>query len=60
MGYARTSDSAQSLNEQHGTIADEIPQVPTVGIEDNDELDSFIRELRDAAGAGAKDVQWAR
>jgi hypothetical protein len=46
------------VKEQHETVAEEVPNVPVVGIQTKAELDEYVKELRDAAAKRGKDVNW--
>jgi hypothetical protein len=58
MGYARSAEYARRKKEEHETIADESPNVFFPDIQTKADLDGYIKELRDAATARGKDVQW--
>jgi len=56
--YARNKEYAQSVKEEHETMADEVPNVRVIGVGTKEELDAYIKELRDTAAARGKDVTW--
>lgn len=56
--YGRSREYAESLKEQHETMADEVPNVRVVGIDTAEEMNAYIKELRDAAAAREKDASW--
>jgi hypothetical protein len=58
MGYARSAEYARRKKEEHETIADEASNVVIADIQTQEGRDEFIKELRDAAEARGKDVQW--
>jgi hypothetical protein len=51
MLYARSREYAERLMEQHETVAEEAPNIQVIGIQTKAELDEYIKELRDTAGA---------
>jgi len=56
--YARNKEYAQRLQEEHEAMADEVPNVRVIGVDTKEELDTYIKELRDTAAAREKDVTW--
>ncbi len=56
--YARNREYAQRLKEEHETMADEVPNVRVIGVDTKEELDAYVKELRDTAEARKKDVTW--
>ena len=56
--YARSREYAEAVKELHETIADEVPNVRVIGVETKEELDTYVKELRDAAAARGKDITW--
>ncbi len=39
-------------------MADEVPNVTVIGVDTKEELDAYVKELRDTAEARKKDVTW--
>lgn len=58
--YARSREYAERMKEQHETLADEVPNVPIVGIDRRAQLDEYVKELRDAAAKRSENVSWNR
>jgi hypothetical protein len=58
--FGRSREYAQRFKEKTETLADEVPNIKTIGIESKAELDAYIKELRQVATRSEKDVKWAR
>ena len=56
--YGRIREYAESLKEQHETLADEVPNVRVVGVNTPKEMTAYVKELRGKAAAVAADVSW--
>ncbi len=56
--YGRGREYAQRLKEEHETMADEVPNVRVLGVDTPEELDAYVKELRETAAAREKDVSW--
>lgn len=56
--YARSREYAQRLKEQHETLAEEVPNVPVIGIQTRAELDEYVKELHDAAAKVGEGIGW--
>jgi hypothetical protein len=56
--FARSKEYAERMKKQHETLAEEIPNVDVIGIQSKQDLDDYIKELRETATERGKDVQW--
>lgn len=58
--YARSREYVERMKEQHETLAEEVPNVPTIGLETKADLDEYVKELRDAAAKADESISWNR
>lgn len=56
--YARNKEYAEKLKRQHETLANEVPNLSFANISTKQQMDDYVKELREAAAAKETDIKW--